>query len=102
MDDTFTSLPKLFVDEMIKKCMNSHINVMAHLSKAVKWNKENQQMDQCILLINILSYVNFSKLCHVIQYFLELNKKIGQEDINLPLSSSSRAIGCRNKHLIEL
>ena len=41
---------------------------------------------------NILSYVNSSKPCHVITHFPELNQKFGQEDITVPLSSSSRAI----------
>ena len=31
--------------------------------------------------MNILSYVDFSKLCHAIKYFTELNQKFGQEDI---------------------
>ena len=43
-DEKFTSLPKLFVDEIIKKRMNSHIKVMAQLSKDVNWNKYNQKM----------------------------------------------------------
>ena len=46
MDDTFTSLTKLYVDEMIKKWMNSHIKVVVQLSKVVKWNKDNQQIEQ--------------------------------------------------------
>ena len=41
---------------------------------------------------NILSYVDFSKVCHVITYFPELNQKFGQEDITFPISSSSIAI----------
>ena len=49
MDDTFTSLPKLFVDEMIKNWMNSYIKVVAQLSKVIKRNKENQQMENFIL-----------------------------------------------------
>ena len=42
MDDTFTSLPKLFVDEIIQKRMNFHIKVVDQLLKVVKWNKNNQ------------------------------------------------------------
>ena len=46
MDDTFTSLPKLCVNSIIKNRMNSHINVVAQLSKFVNRNKENKQMEQ--------------------------------------------------------
>ena len=46
MDDTFTSLPKLFVDEIVNYWINSHIKVVAQLSKVVKWNVENQEMEQ--------------------------------------------------------
>ena len=44
MDDTFTIFPDLFVYEMIKKIMSSHIKVVAQLSKVVKWIKDQQQM----------------------------------------------------------
>ena len=36
IDDTFISLTGLFVDRMIKISMNSHIKVVAQLSKVVK------------------------------------------------------------------
>ena len=36
--------------------------------------------------INILSRVDFSKLCHVTKYFPELNQKFEQEDITVPIS----------------
>ena len=76
--------------------MNSHIKVVAQLSKVVKRNKQNQHMEEMYIarekIKNILSYVDFSKLCHVITYFTKLNKTFGQEDITFPLSSSSRAI----------
>ena len=52
--------------------------------------------------MNISSYVGFSKLCHVIKYFTELNQIFGQEDITFSLSSSSRAIGWKDKYFIEL
>ena len=52
--------------------------------------------------MNIWSYVNFSQLCHVINYFPESNQNIGQEDITFNLLSSSRAIEWQNKHIIEL
>ena len=65
MDDTFTSFPKLFVYEMIKKWMNSHIKIVDHLSKVVKLIKENQHTEQMHIARqkgkNIMSYVDFSK-----------------------------------------
>ena len=77
---------------------------MAKLSKVVKCNKDNQQMEPMYIPIekwvNILSCVDFSKLCHVIKYFPGLNQKFGQEDITFPLYSSSRYIEWRNKHII--
>ena len=51
---------------------------------------------------NILSYVDFSRICDVIKSFTELGQNIGVEDINFPLSSSLRAIEWRNEHIIEL
>ena len=58
--------------------MNSHIKIVAQLSKPVKWKNDNQQMEPRYIKreewMNIPSYVDFSKLCHVIKYFPELNK----------------------------
>ena len=48
---------------------------------------------------DMLSYVDLSKLSHVIIYFTELNQNFGQEEINFPLSSSSRTTEWRNKHI---
>ena len=53
-------------------------------------------------LMNILSYVDFAKLCNVIKYSSELNQKIVKEVITFPIFSSSRAIKCGNKYLNEL
>ena len=36
-------------------------------------------------LRNILSYVDFSKLCNAIKYFSELNRNFLKEGINFPL-----------------
>ena len=49
---------------------------------------------------NILSYVGFSKLSRVIKYFPELNQKLGQEDMNFHISSSSIAIEHQNRNYI--
>ena len=51
---------------------------------------------------NILSYVDFSKICDVIKSFPELKENIGKEDTTFPLSSTSREIKWRNKHLLGL
>ena len=52
--------------------MNSHIKVVAPLSKVLKWNKENQQMSPMYVAReigrNILSCVDFSNICYVINY----------------------------------
>ena len=52
--------------------------------------------------MNILSYVDFSKMCHVIKYFPASNQKFEQEEINSPLYSSSIAIEWLHKYIIEL
>ena len=86
--------------------MNYHIKVVAQLSKVVKCNKYNQKMESMYIdreeWMNILSYVDFSKLLHVIKYFPELNQKFGQEGITFLPYSSSIAIYWENKNLIEL
>ena len=41
---------------------------------------------------NIISYVDFSRICHVIRCFTDLNQAFVKEDIISPLLSSSRAI----------
>ena len=52
--------------------------------------------------MNLLSYVDCSKLCMVTKYFLQLNQKIGKEDITFTLSSSSRATEWRKIILMNL
>ena len=63
--------------------------------KSRKWNKKNQQMEPMYVARekgnNILSYVDFSKICYVMKSFPELKPNFGKEDINFPLSPSSRA-----------
>ena len=52
--------------------------------------------------INILCYVDFSKICYVIKSFPESKQNIGKEDITFTLSSNSRAIEWQNEHILEL
>ena len=84
---------------------NLPYKVVAHLSRVVKRNKDNQHMEQTYISReyrkHILSYDDSSKLCHVITYFTELNQYFEQEDITFPLSPSSRAIEWKNKNPIE-
>ena len=74
------------------------------VTKICKRNKDNHQKESTYISreewMNILSYVDLSKLYHVIQYFPGVNKSFRQKDITFPLSSSLGAIECRNKHLI--
>ena len=88
------------------KFMNNYIKVVDQLSTFVKWSKENQQMGPMYVERdigkNILSYVDFSKICYVIKYFSELKQDFGEEGIAFPSSSSSIAIEWRNEHLLEL
>ena len=53
-------------------------------------------------IMNMLSYVDFEKLRHVIKYFPESPQKFGKEDITFPLSSISRAIEWRKTFPINL
>ena len=53
-------------------------------------------------MMNIFSYVDSSKLFHVIKYFPLLKQIIGQEYITFPLSSIPRGIEWQHKISIEL
>ena len=70
IDKIFDSFSKLFVDQMVRIWMNSHIQIIDQLSKVNVWNKENEQVEQIFhareALMNILIYLNFSKLCYSI------------------------------------
>ena len=48
MDYMFESLLKLFVDRMLK-WMNSHVQIVDQLSKVNVCNKDNQQIEECIM-----------------------------------------------------
>ena len=70
MNAIFPMLPQLFVNKVIKKWMNSHIKVVAQLSKVVKWDKQNLKMKPMYMAgeirINFLSSVDFTKNCCLI------------------------------------
>ena len=75
---------------------------MSKLSQVNVWIKNNQKMEVIYNarehMKNILSHVDFAKLCQVIKYFPQLNPNFGKEDIAFPISSISRVIEWR-KHL---
>ena len=91
MDDKFTSLPKLFVDKMIKKDELPYQGCVSLIE--IRKMEQRKSTDGKICTVrekgkNILSYVDFYKLWHVITYFTELNKYVGKEDITLTIYSS--------------
>ena len=92
MNETLTFITKLFVNKMVNKWMNKHIKVVAQLSKVIKQNKENQPMEPMYVAReigrNILSYVDFSKICNIMKYFPESKTIIGKEHITFTFSSS--------------
>ena len=90
------------------KCLkwtNAQIQIVAQLSKVNVRNKYNQQVEQMYNereeIINILSYVDFSKLCNIIKFFPESNQKFAKEVITFPILSSSISIEWK-KNLNEL
>ena len=72
---------------------------MANLSQVNVWNKNSRKMEVIYNvrehMENILRYIDFVKMCQVINYFTQLNPNFGKEDITFPLSLSSRAIEWR-------
>ena len=53
--------------------MNANIQIFDQLTKFNVWNKHNQQMEKMYNgreeFMNILSYVDFEKMCNVIKNF---------------------------------
>ena len=82
--------------------MKLHVQIVDQLSKFNLWNKDNKIMELMYnareKMMNILSCVDFVKLCHTIKYFRQLNQNFGKEYINLSLSSCSRNIRQRKNH----
>ena len=79
--------------------MFDHVKVVPRVSKVIKWNKESDETE--IMLFareereNIISYVDFSIISHVIKCFTYSKQKFKKEDINFTLYSSSRVIEWR-------
>ena len=44
-DDILESLPKLFVDKILKQWMKSYVQIVAHISKVSVCNKQNQKLE---------------------------------------------------------
>ena len=76
--------------------MFEYVKIVSRLSNVIKWNKDSDVMESMLIPIkkgvNILTYVDFSKTCHVIKCCPDLKQAFGKEDITFPLSSSSRSI----------
>ena len=77
------------LDELPYQRYVSGINILKKEQRKSKYGTDVHSMKKGI---NILSYVDFLKLCHVITHFHEMNQKFTQEDINFFPSSNSRAI----------
>ena len=58
--------------------MFEKIDVVSQLSNLVKWNKESYEMESMLISRekgeNIISYVDLSKICHVIKCFPDLKQ----------------------------
>ena len=67
MEDKFVSFLELLFKQMLEPCINANTQIVAQLSKLNVQNQHNQQTEQMYNdreeLKNILSYVDFSKLC---------------------------------------
>ena len=88
--EIFVSLLNVFVKKILMKWTNANIQIVAQISKANVWNKDNQKMKQMYnvieKLMNILSHVNFSKLCNIMHNFPESNHNFVKDGITFPLS----------------
>ena len=69
--------------------MFEYVKVMSQFSNVVKWNKQDDDTESILIARekggNIISYVDFSKICHVIKYFPDLKQTFGKEVINFSL-----------------
>ena len=103
VDESLQDFPELFVDRMIKTYIFEYVKVVSQLSNFVKWNKESDDMESIVIAReereNIISYVDYSKIFHVVRSFPDLNQKIGKEDITFTVYSSSIAIEWQKKYL---
>ena len=86
--------------------MFEYVKVVSQLSISFKWNKESDDMESILTARekgeNIISYINFSKFCHVTKCVTDLKQTFGKEDITFPPSSSSKAIEFRKDNLSQL
>ena len=75
-------LPRLSIDKMIKEWMFEYVKVVSQIPNVVKWNKYSYDTE--LMLIkrdkggNIISYVYFSKICHMIRCFPNSNPTFGK------------------------
>ena len=63
--------------------MKYHIKVVAQLSKVLRWNKYDQQIEPMYIVreeyMSILGYVDFEKICHVIKYFTQPHRHLSNQ-----------------------
>ena len=86
---------------MIKGWMFEHLKVLVHLTRVVNCNKESDEMESMFIAgkkrKNIISYVDCSRICHVIKCFPDLKQTFGKEYFTFNPSSSSRSMERRKK-----
>ena len=74
------SFPKLFVKNILEPWINADLQIVAHLSKIYARNKHSKETEQTYngreYLKNILSSVDFTRVCNVMQKFTEFNRNI--------------------------
>ena len=95
LSDTFVSFTKLCDNKNLEPWINANIQIVAQLSKIDVWNKYGQKVEQMYnqreYLKNILSCIDFNRLCNVIKQFPELNHNIAKEGISFPFLLGSRS-----------
>ena len=70
--------------------MFEYVKVVSQSSNVVKWNKESNYTESMLIAREkrktIMSYIDFSKRCHKIRCFPDLNQTFGKEIITFPPS----------------
>ena len=96
LEGKLKTLPEMFVKNMVFLWIEENVQVVEKLSRIDVWKQISHKKDRmCIVsegVNNILSYVDFSKLCHVILMFSELSFEFVKNSITLYLSNSERAM----------
>ena len=79
---------------------------MSKLSKVNVCNKENKKKELIYnareRMINILSYVDFAKLCHKINYFPQSNQNFGEKTLTSLSHQFQEPLNYKNKIVMNL